>query len=217
MSISSNRRAEGFLSLVNSKPPGFFTVVKCLCITYSVKAATACSILAACTAVESLACWVDSDGSSELPLLISRLPLRRLSIELEHFAGIPLTSLTWLSSLTHIDLIPWRPFPAQGLSILRHFSRLTHVALYPDAMEGEMEHVAMVCSSCPCLQVLIIADTDGYTGLVLPPAHDPRMVEQKPILNIVEDWEATYSGCEDMWSRAEIVLDQRKALPVNNE
>ncbi|KAJ7350493.1 hypothetical protein DFH08DRAFT_776585 [Mycena albidolilacea] len=217
VSISGDRCANGFLSLVNSKPPGFFTVVNCLCITHSVKAVTACSILAACTAVESLACWVDSDGSSELPLLISRLPLHRLSIELEHFAGIPLASSTWLSSLTHIDLIPWGPFPAQGLSTLRDFSRLTHVALYPDVMKGEMEHVVMVCSSCPCLQVLVIPDTDGYIGLVLQPAHDPRMVEQKPALDIIEDREAPYSGCEDMWSRAEIVLDQRKALPVNNE
>ncbi|KAJ7794286.1 hypothetical protein B0H14DRAFT_2622002 [Mycena olivaceomarginata] len=67
VSILGDHCANRFLSLVNLKPPGFFTVVKCLCITYSVKVATAYSILAACTAVESLACWVDSDGSLRAP------------------------------------------------------------------------------------------------------------------------------------------------------
>jgi hypothetical protein len=143
------------------------------------------------------------------------LPLHRLSIEFKHFAGIPLTSSTWLSSLTHLDLIFWRSFPAQGLSILRHFSRLTHVALHPDA-EVAIEHVVMVCSSCPCLQVLIIAHMGDYTGLVLS-AHEHRIVEQQAIYNIVEDWEAPYSGCEDMWSHAKIVLDKRKASAVNKE
>ncbi|KAF7362241.1 hypothetical protein MVEN_00570300 [Mycena venus] len=219
VTLANDRHAEKFRQLIqsDSKPPGFFTVVKTLCLTYTVPGSTACGILAACKEVRSLACWVDNQ-SPQLPLLVSRLPLRRLSIELEHFSSIPVDpSSLWLSSLTHIDLVPWGDFPAQGLSKLRHFPRLTHVALNPARMSGTPEHIAIVCSSCPCLQVLILLRRRNSPDPGPQQEHDHRIVMLEEPNGRMEDWEASYFGHEDIWSRAEVIVAKQKAMSVGSE
>ncbi|KAF7336819.1 hypothetical protein MVEN_02117800 [Mycena venus] len=221
VTIAHQRNADKFLSIVhsNSKPAGYFTVVKRLCIIYGISGATARDILSACPSVEALGCWVDKNDSSwrdpdsGLFLLISRLPLRRLSIEASLFSSIPATlSSTWPSTLTHLDLFPLGKFPTSELSRLAHLPRLTHVCLHTNRNVG-VGHVAMVCSNSPQLQVLILLG-----GSIYPPdssdphQHDSRIVVQDNWMKSfgpVEDWEASYLGLSDMWTRAEATVAQR--------
>ncbi|KAJ7769025.1 hypothetical protein B0H14DRAFT_2632819 [Mycena olivaceomarginata] len=184
VTIRDEDRGKRFLSLIqsNAKPPGFFAVVKTLCLTYSVNGATACGILAACNRVESLACWVDTDAP-QLPLLISQLPLHRLSTRMDHFLRIPFGAppSSYLSSLTHIELRRW---DSSHLSQLAHLPHLTH-----------KRRMAL-----------------GRVKESLPPSAkiDHRIVVQDLFWGIVEDWEGLYLGRSDMWSRAEAAVAQRK-------
>ncbi|KAJ7047305.1 hypothetical protein C8F04DRAFT_1246976 [Mycena alexandri] len=203
--------ASRFLRLIQSnlKPPGFFAAVKILCLTYSRAASHACGILAACTQVEYLACWVDFGGHPDFPQLFSQLPLRRLSMEVTHFLRIPLTPSMWFSKLTHLELVAWHDYDAANLSILAHLPRLTHVALNL-GFEGKREHAAVVCSSCPLLRVLILIVINPLASRAL--AQDPRIVLQDRLKDIVGDWEAPYFGLPDMWDRADTIVEEQRAL-----
>ncbi|KAF7352737.1 Zn(2)-C6 fungal-type domain-containing protein [Mycena venus] len=234
LSLADNQRATRFLRVIqaNLKPAGFFAAVKNLCLTYYVMGTTACQILAACTDVESLACWIDSEDTPQLPLLIGRLPLRRLSIEADHFSRIPVTPSTWLSSLTHIELVPWgkNDYLASTLSRLAHLPCLTHVSLGAAHMNGEL--VGLVCSSCPHLQVLLLrsssddrefSDEDSIPNLyrklnLQESAHDYRIIMQRDPKGFdhVENWEAAYFARSDMWSHAEVTMEEQKALSIRN-
>ncbi|KAJ7769028.1 hypothetical protein B0H14DRAFT_354821 [Mycena olivaceomarginata] len=202
-----------------SRSPPIFSPSSKPC-AYFVDGATACGILAACSSVESLACWVDTDAP-QLPLLISQLPLRRLSTRVDHFLRIPFGAppSSYLSGLTHIQLHHW---DSSHLSQLAHLPRLTHVCLPARDHTRIRGYIETVCSSCPRLQVLIILCPLTLVGRVeesLPPAAkaDPRVVVQAKVTRrkIIEDWEATYAGHLNIWSRAEATVKER--LSVGNE
>ncbi|KAJ7498849.1 hypothetical protein FB451DRAFT_12690 [Mycena latifolia] len=213
VTISHETQATKFVKLIASKlkPPDFFTAVKILCLPYSVTGEQACAILSACTKVQMLACWVDCTDSPELPLLVSRLPLRRLSIEYQHFLEIPVVASTWLSNLTHVDLVLWDfGLSDIDLSTLSRLPRVTHVAL--PLYRTASAHAAIVCSSCPNLRVLVIIsdpnreeDTDPAQNYLF----DPRIVVEAGPTNIIQDWEALYFGLPDLWSYAEDAIAQR--------
>lgn len=216
VSIETKEQAAKFLSLIDSssKPPGFFAAVKTLCLPFdSVTPAQAYRILSACTGVRILACWVNYTDRPELPELLSRLPLRRLSVEFRHLLKIPTTSPTWLSSLTHIDLVIWGgSLPAAELSNLSRLPCLTHVAL-PSEKTGPA-HAAVVFSVCSLLQVLVMVNHEQFddSGTADDYLFDSRIVVQMEPQDLITDWEASYHGNADMWSRAEDVIEQRKAL-----
>ncbi|KAJ7769031.1 hypothetical protein B0H14DRAFT_2967985 [Mycena olivaceomarginata] len=217
VAIRDDRRGQRFLSLIqsNSKPADFFRVVKTLSLAYSLDGGTAGNILAACPNVESLTCWVASSvASRKLPLLISRLPLQRLSIQVSHFSRIPATSSeTWLSSLTHLDLyVDTRP-PPQLSQLLTHLAHLSHICLSSAIVRAAMEYVEMVCSSRPHFQVLIVpchATLVSWVEVILPPTaqDDDRVVQAIP-QDVREDW--AYAGHSDMWSLAEASVKLRKS------
>ncbi|KAJ7364316.1 hypothetical protein DFH08DRAFT_838980 [Mycena albidolilacea] len=219
VTISDEDRGKRFLSLIqsNAKPPDFFAVVKTLCLTYAVDDATACGILAACNRVESLACWVETDAP-QLPLLISQLPLHRLSIRMDHFLRIPFGAppSSYLSDLTHIELRRWDP---SHLSQLVHLPRLTHVCLPSrDYSQIRVGYTETVCSSCPRLQVLIILCDSTIVDWVeatlpLSAKADHRVVVQAKLIReeLREDWEGSYFGRSDKWCRAEATVAQRKS------
>ncbi|KAJ7507885.1 hypothetical protein B0H11DRAFT_1705386, partial [Mycena galericulata] len=215
VTIHSPEHAAKFLNLIDSnlKPPVFFAAVKILCLPFGVTATQACDILSVCTEVQLLACWVDHrtrPDPHDLPNLLGRLPLRRLSIEFGHFSRIPTTQSTWLLGLTHVDLVIWKdPLPETELFHLSRLPCLTHVAL-PVARTNS-RHAVVVCASCPRLQVLVIIDDENYEPDKAPYLFDARIVVQvQP--DFTEDWEAPYFGSPDMWSRAEDIIAQRKAL-----
>jgi hypothetical protein len=134
----------------------------------------------------------------------------------DHFLRIPFGAppSSYLSSLTHIELRGW---DFSHLSQLAHLPRLTHVCL-PDHDYSRIRvgHTETVCSSCPRLQVLIILCGRLVMGRVkesLPPSAkaDYRIVVQGPSWDVVEDWEGSYFGGSDTWSRAEATVAQRKS------
>ncbi|KAJ7364310.1 hypothetical protein DFH08DRAFT_838959 [Mycena albidolilacea] len=217
VAIRDDRGGQRFLSLIrsNSKPADFFRVVKTLSLAYSLDGGTAGNILAVCPNVQSLTCWVASSvASRKLPLLISRLPLQRLSIQVSHFSRIPATlSETWLSSLTHLDLyVDTRP-PPQLSQLLTHLAHLSHICLSSAIVRAAMEYVEMVCSSRPRFQVLIVpchATLVSWVEAILPPTakDDDRVVVQAIPQDVREDW--AYVGHSDMWSLAEASVKLRK-------
>ncbi|KAJ7665558.1 hypothetical protein B0H17DRAFT_1336549 [Mycena rosella] len=212
VTISNEKDAEKFAKLIASslKPPGFFAAVKTLCIPYKVTAGQACAILSACTGVQFLACWIDSKNCPELPLLLCRLPLRRLSVEFQHLLKIPLVPSAWFSNLTHLELVIWENsgVPELDFSTLGRLPSITHVAL-PSAQTGPT-HAAVVCSSCPNLQVLVII-RDPFNDQVEDYSFDIRIVMLDDDLeDCMTEWEAYHFGLPDMWSRAEEVVQKRK-------
>ncbi|KAJ6614593.1 hypothetical protein B0H10DRAFT_1950567 [Mycena sp. CBHHK59/15] len=215
VTISDKLHADHFLRLVDSKSPGFFAIaVRILCIPYSVTAAQAHSILSACTGVRLLACWVDYGHSLEpvaLPRTVSQLPLRRLSIEFEHFLKIPAAPSTWLAALTHVDLVFWGEIDPARLAPLGRLPKLTHVAL-TSTLAG-VAHARLVCDVCPLLQVLIIvhephdSDSDGVGY-----EFDPRIVEISQVHDVISDWQSFFYGQPDMWSHAEDIIKKRSSI-----
>ncbi|KAJ7721478.1 hypothetical protein B0H16DRAFT_1386223 [Mycena metata] len=212
VTIRDDHRAGQFLCLVDSKlkPPAFFSAVKVLCLPSYVSAQNACRILAACPAVERLALWIDcdSDTHQEFSSLIGGLPLRRLSLELNHISRVPATPGTWLSNLTHLYIIVWAHSTLlELLPTIRRLPHLTHIALDFGFASPSAEHTAVVCSSCPSLRVLVVRVND-IRQQIEKDANDYRVVAQnwhEPIA----DWEAPCFGLPDVWSRAEAAIEER--------
>ncbi|KAJ7700159.1 hypothetical protein B0H17DRAFT_1129125 [Mycena rosella] len=125
VTISDAKHADKFANLVASN-------LKPLAFLHGVTAKQACTILSACTGVQFLACWVNSKYCPELPLLLGRLPLRRLSVEFRHFLKIlSVLASAWFSNLTHLNLVMWADgYPQKlDLSTLSRLPGVTHVAL----------------------------------------------------------------------------------------
>ncbi|KAF7337686.1 hypothetical protein MSAN_02242100 [Mycena sanguinolenta] len=220
VTISGQKSADGFLKLVDLKPPGFFAdVVKTLLLFDPAGKVPspfpAARILSVCGRVQSLAWW-----SGEMtPLALSsagQFPLRRLSTHIENLANIialPAPS-GWLSAITHLTLIlgVFRGSRAPELKILKHLPRLTHVALF--AVQADPSHVHLVSDSCPHLQVLVMTPVGHSVRTALTEQFaDSRVVVVMPFTSKpLEDWEAAHFGLPDMWTRAHDVLAERKSL-----
>ncbi|KAJ6520349.1 hypothetical protein C8R45DRAFT_954867, partial [Mycena sanguinolenta] len=219
LKISGEESAKKFLRLVDLKPAGFFTaVVKTLFLFdphwhTSRSAFPAARVLSVCGGVQSLAWW--SGEMTVLPLSsASQIPLRRLSTRFGNIATLPAPS-GWLSGITHLTLIPglFTASRAPELKFLKHFPRLTHVALL--VFIPDPSHADVVCDSCPNLQVSVItrADPNGHLA-VANQFRDSRVVVVMVVMqfppNLVEDWEGAHFGLPDIWTRAQDVLAERK-------
>ncbi|KAJ7721483.1 hypothetical protein B0H16DRAFT_1335246 [Mycena metata] len=214
VTIRDDGRAGRFLSLVDSnlKPPTFFSAVKILYLGAFVSAPKACRILASCPAVELFTFWVNCDAHPESSNLIGRLPLRRLSLELNHISRLPATPGTWLSSLNHLYIIVWSDDNILELLLtIRRLPHLTHVAVDFGFAPVSAEHIAVVCSSCPSLRVLVIIADSNSNPQHIEEENDYRVVAQKQPEeeDFLADWEAQYFGLPDMWSRAEATIEER--------
>ncbi|KAJ7179071.1 hypothetical protein C8R46DRAFT_623475 [Mycena filopes] len=208
--VRDESHADKLLALIESNlnPPNLFETVKTMCLPHGVPATSACRILAACTKVERLACWSNFHDSPELPVLLSQLPLRRLSIELRHFSQIPLTPATWVLGLTHLDIVAWDDYDAHELLRLKKLPQLTHVAVNFELDGMTAEHALCICSSCPLLRILVLVVPE-YTDVDLG-LEDYRIVVHAGTEEIIADWEAPYFGLPDMWSNAEAIVEQRQ-------
>ncbi|KAJ6485108.1 hypothetical protein C8R47DRAFT_980541 [Mycena vitilis] len=208
VSLKDNGQAERFLNLIGSNPKkrNLLKAIKTLCVPYAVAASNASRILKACSEVESLAFWVDCTYDLRPLDLLSQLPLLRLSMEAHHFSNTPVSTSTWLSRLTHIELFAWKNYDASELYKLGAPPRLTHVAL--STLKMGSEHAAIVCSCCLSLQILVLLK-DAYDDQKPVFRYDPRVVVQDAPEDIIGDWEASYFGRPDMWYRAEVALKQQ--------
>ncbi|KAJ6601266.1 hypothetical protein DFH09DRAFT_1127313 [Mycena vulgaris] len=210
--ISGPEHAHTFLGLVGSeKYHGFFARAVKILFLVDVRGEQAVHILSACTGVQVLGYW--NDRHSDLPLLLSRLPLQRLCTHFDQFSIIPSTPgpAAWLTGLTHLDLVFSDHLPVPDLSpSLRRLPRLTHVGL--SCSTAHPFHAEIVCSSCPSLQVLLIVIDNGENQdeVANDFPSDPHIVFIVDFLDGF-DFEATYCGPGDLWARADEVMAQRKA------
>ncbi|KAL0579008.1 hypothetical protein V5O48_003003 [Marasmius crinis-equi] len=202
-------------------PRAFFAQhVKRLCLTVSIIPHDAARILECCTGVTSLACWVDFRDSHPpigLSQLLTSLPLRRLSIELENFQELSLVDSIWCTQLSHLDLRMWdtqeMTFP---INTLHSLPSLTHLAIYAGNWEMDRSTLERILSQKPLLRVLVLViDEDQEEERERPALTDPRMVYM-PRPEPVPDWEAPYRGLQDIWSQAEVLVARRVASALRS-
>ncbi|KAJ7762392.1 hypothetical protein DFH07DRAFT_814215 [Mycena maculata] len=214
VTISHSRSVDKFLTLIQSKPTGFFTrIVKALCLVCSVGASPAFDILSHCTTVQRLACFVDLHHQSQsvpsLPLLIGRLPLRRLSIESDHFLCLTATTSTWSENLTHIYLVFWGPLSPSDTSRLaqsiNRLPRLTHLAL--DFVDSPIRPLVEAVHSAT-LQVLLVSSSNYDEGDYS--FDDARIVACDPPIGDITLPDSRIHWEEKMWSYGESIIALRK-------
>ncbi|KAF9077367.1 hypothetical protein BDP27DRAFT_1413783 [Rhodocollybia butyracea] len=210
---------ELFLRTMEMFPPDFFArCVKRLCLTVSIVPLHARTILQACTGITSLACWVDfidSEPNTLSPFgqLFYPLRLRHLSIETAHFRRLELHECTWIHTLTRLDLIFWRR-DSLLISELHLLPALTHLALFIQHKDVE-NGLTYILSVVPALQVLCLVvddvDLEYYE-------HNVNQIDLRVVYmtrpGSVRDWEAAYRGLPDMWSRAEDIVAERRAISL---
>ncbi|KXN86503.1 hypothetical protein AN958_09975 [Leucoagaricus sp. SymC.cos] len=186
-----------FLRTLASKPARFFaTHVKCLCLSVSVKPTDAERILSVCSGVRFLAFWVNY--------------LSALSIEAEHLRDLCQSSekkllskgvSAWSTNLTHLDIVFWPEDDWHVVPDLSQLSALTHVGLWHPHGCVEENLVSEILSWCEQLKILlVVVHEDDMT-------HQPRSQDRRVVLmpypaTIVQDWEASFIGRANTWSRA---------------
>ncbi|KAJ6609052.1 hypothetical protein B0H10DRAFT_1884507 [Mycena sp. CBHHK59/15] len=229
----STRDVDRFLILYKSMPPQFFANhIKTLCLGhfcipyeteedpfdergYSYRddpmevpdTSNVCRVLAACSGTRRLACWIDFAYGDPVLGLIAPLPLRRISIELQHFTWLLklYPHSQWLRDLTHLDLIYWS-YSAAELPDLTRLPSLTHVSLGWADSSTYPAVTATVRTTCPRLKVLIVR-MDSLARVVHVDK-DPRVVVLLT-LDPLGSWKNSGDGCPDMWTYAEEIICRR--------
>lgn len=205
--------ADLFLRTLETKPSEFFaTHVKHLCLSIAVSSSRATKILRVCSGVVELALWVDFGGAiapatSSAGAYLSSLPLRRLSIEHAHllaFLAAP-KSVTppWYQTLTHLEVVFWKRELSPVIPGLEVLTSLTHLTLGLRHAHVDEGWLSGIVACCPRLKVLI------------PMANEDDEVEEPFVLgscwivpltyphSVIENWEASYCGLPDNYTRAE--------------
>jgi len=203
-----------FLRTVDSKPQEFFAAhVKHLCLSSQVSSAKATRVLKVCTGVAQLALWVDYGGKlpvSGAAAYLSRLRLKRLSIEHSHLinflANAQKTPPAWCDTLTHLEVIFWKTVqPSVALPGLDRLPSLTHLTVTGPGLHDIIHEpwLAAVISDCPGLRVvLVLADEDEVVEEPFQIGNCWVVPIEYPV-NIVTNWEASFWGLPDLYSRAE--------------
>ncbi|KAJ6558032.1 hypothetical protein B0H19DRAFT_126341 [Mycena capillaripes] len=229
---------ERLKQMIASKPPDFLARhVMSICMPLStVTMQEASEILAACTGVQRLACWIDhramvgttsTEAGVGIPqsVPIHTLALRRLSIELSHFLSFPTDIPALDVHLTHLELVYWDAHTAYYPATvdLARFPHLTHLALRSDTdrFQWSPQMVASTIATCHRLKVVVLMDyTIGLAEYVRRHLHDPRAVlvlsevalqDWEPMAKAFHEWEIRL-GRKDMWARGEDII--RRNLPT---
>ncbi|KAF8149383.1 hypothetical protein B0H34DRAFT_184801 [Crassisporium funariophilum] len=180
----------------------------------------AAEILSLCTNVEDLALWVLSDIGDQLPSVISSLPMKRLSIDVQALltpSPSPLTQSefkfdeTLFTNLTHLDIISGEEWPWNNWKRLALIPRLTHLAL-----NGEIrtEFMRGVLDECLALEVLVVLASviDLNLQSQIGGLQDDRLVRMDRIEDPIGHWAAGARGEEDFWITAERVVKSRRQV-----
>ncbi|KAL1675353.1 hypothetical protein EV122DRAFT_268414 [Schizophyllum commune] len=214
-------RVQKFLRTLDMKPPAFFArAVKSLCITCAVGPEIAARVLAICSGVQHLACWVKFDDREAIVPFLHRMPLRSLNIELGTFntvlsplcrarddsapppASAPATdrqvavsACSWPSTLKHLELVYWDTPPA--LADLTALPALTQVNLfwgqdgpYPEAISTAIE----TCARLEILRVLVYDAVEDLDGRMRDLHEDTRVKRCVPASPAVKMWSNYLDG-----------------------
>ncbi|TFK64839.1 hypothetical protein BDN72DRAFT_962957 [Pluteus cervinus] len=180
-------------------------------------------LLSFCPNIENMAIWVNSN-SNVIPALLpalSNLRLRRLSINIYAlYSDTPFTIAharePMFQNLTHLDVLnscfTWDLF--QGFAEL---PRLTHITFSDNVADVIIQNLSQKCDG---LRVIIVleslehetGDTKGFvreTEYFRAGIDDPRVVGLT--CEYEGDWELGAEGKDDMWVKAEEIVDKRRA------
>lgn len=213
-----------FMRTLASKPAVFFaTNVKSLCLSISVEPQDAKRILAVCTGVRSLAFWVDYISTlspTSMYQFIAPLPLRKLSIEVQHLHALCETlgepgnvDQSWHAELKQLDVVFWEDDDEPDiLPYLTQLKSLSRLGLWnPHGLVNE-SFVSRILSACKHLEILLLVIDEDDSGPAPPSFQDPRVVFMPYPPQIIQDWEASFVGRPNTWSQAmEIFLANVKA------
>ncbi|KAL0952094.1 hypothetical protein HGRIS_008727 [Hohenbuehelia grisea] len=202
--------ASQFLVAIQLKQAGFFANVKALCIGYHLGAELASKVLAVCTRVEELACWVPTHKlSTRLDISPCRLSIR---IADSHFElpfkpePAPDFSTSLYSNVTHLEFMD----DIQQWNGWDHFDRipkLTHLSLsWTDEGNDPSTLVTRILASCPKLQILLLLldKHEHESGLAL--FGSPRVVVMHDAGSFA-NWEARMADKPDRWDAAEAIAE----------
>lgn len=232
-----NSNLEAFLRTADYLPKDFLALfVKRLCLSINVDVSSAARVLQACSGVLSLrlACWVDLinlTSPTSLPTiftpLIAILPLKHLSIRIDHFNDLMRDAPSykqprWCARLTHLALLFWvgqDECTPQGLSTLASLTHLSLHALDNGSAGHSDEYVSDILNSCMHLKMLMVIRLPLYLE---PQPRTTRLTDPRVVwmpypedIDVVSNWEAPSRGLPDIWSRGEdIVRKQMKMAQV---
>lgn len=197
--------------------------IKILCVAYGISLAQVDHVLSACRGTIELAFWVNVKKTTKITKMISTFPLRRLSIERDHFSRLPtISSLSsdchWFKHLTHLELVFWdEALTAVVPSSLNTLACLSNVCLTLGSITAD-EYCARLAEAfiAECQQLRVIAischhddsDMDDSDMSSFPALADMRERSKVPILFIVytpplRQWEW---GGTTAWDIAETQL-----------
>jgi len=220
--LNRPRTALKFLRTLDSKHLDFFVdYVKTICLGRGISVQHAVHILSRCTGIVNLACWIipDSYSTAVLAPIISRLGLRRLSLNQKALPGLdqyqPRDCTLAFRSITHLDIVNhWALWSTSGLAAL---PRLTHIAFRYWACGSVAIALRNILSGCTALQVLVLLTHNLIMNAALElldheSLDDPRVVVMSYSKDM-QHWETLVRGEPDLWAQAEeIVMAQRSRL-----
>jgi len=217
-----------FVRTMQCLPRHFFVDhVKKLCLSISVNARQAESILSVCSGVTDLAFWVDylratPSRSQAIVPIISTLPLRRLSIELEHFIFLfsePSINHSWCGGLTHLDLRFWKHTTSPVIPYLDRLPSLTYLSLRLQHSQACEASLLNILSACRTLRILIIYYDQSESVEELVWSTDPRVIYLPYPPNVIQDWESQAReemSCDWFWAEELIEkhMERESLCPV---
>lgn len=185
-----------------------------LCLTYNHELSTEqLKLFASCKALSELALWIDHSERPEFTAVVLSLPLRRFSLEIEHFmhlSGPLLSSCVWASRLTHLELVFWSFSFEDDLSF-DHLPSLQHICFvwgrrtYPST-------VTAAFNSCLCLRTLVILTASGQWSdfeecKSLPGAKGVNMILLPSLRQATYEW---IPGGLTVWDRVQDSLTSQR-------
>lgn len=189
------------------------------------------TILTTFTNLESIALWHSwDDGDNTLckdmvqKAAIGKLIRpKRFSCDIEHFFAIhdipqrqPDFSAPFFSRLTHLEILDttytWTSWT--GLELLPCLTHLNIDANFENVFDidnpGVMPCIARILKLCQTLEIILFMSLydrqPSYSRKeledIMSSCYDPRIVVL-PAPIYIEDWDASFKGESDMWSKAE--------------
>jgi len=140
------------------------------------------------------------------PLLVS-LPLRALSLEVEHFTQIPFSpslSPVWTSQLSHLELVFWSAAANLDDLSFSHLPTLQHIC-FVWGRRTYSSTVTIALNSCACLRTLAILTTSGQWSEYeeyksLPEAKGVNIVVLPSLRQATYEW---IPGGSTVWDRVQ--------------
>ncbi|KIK68721.1 hypothetical protein GYMLUDRAFT_36212 [Collybiopsis luxurians FD-317 M1] len=201
--------------------PVFAKNVSSLCLTYNHQlTADQVKHFASCRMITQLALWVDYAKCPEVTAGLVSLPLKRLSLELEHFTRlprVPSSSSIWTSCLSHLELVFWSAAIDLNELSFNHIPCLQHIC-FVWGRRTYASTVNVALDTCACLRTLVILTASGEWSEVqeyrnLPEAKGVDIVVLPSMRQATYEW---IPGGLTVWDRVQDLLESNRTNSIND-